>query len=150
MQRDTEDFKLNLLSIVYSSLWYMYLGCIYAWEEWLVPHTLRSEVILQLLGLLCNSFLSDKGWYCGTSMMTLHLTYNCLVSAVIFWQCFQGTNRLHEAWRNQFLHSSSSIGELTTTGHIVRRKNHEKLMSSSTLIAITKLIVTVMKTSSDI
>ena len=47
----------------------MYLGCMYALHEWLVLHTLRSEVILQLLGPLCNSFLSDKGWYCGTSII---------------------------------------------------------------------------------
>ena len=47
----------------------MYLGCIHALDEWLVLHTLRSEVILQLLGPLCNSFLSDKGWYCGTSII---------------------------------------------------------------------------------
>ena len=47
----------------------MYLGCIYALYEWLVLHTLRSEVILQLLGPLCSSLLSDKGWYCGTSII---------------------------------------------------------------------------------
>ena len=48
----------------------MYLGCIYALDEWLVLHTLRSEVILQLLGPLYNSFSSDKGWYCGISIIT--------------------------------------------------------------------------------
>ena len=47
----------------------MYLGCMYALDEWLVLHTLCSEVILQLLGPLCNSLLSDKGWYCGTSII---------------------------------------------------------------------------------
>ena len=47
----------------------MYLGCMYALHEWLVLHTLRSEVILQLLGPLCSSLLSDKGWYCGTSII---------------------------------------------------------------------------------
>ena len=48
----------------------MYLGCIYALDEWLVLHTMRCEVILQLLGPLCKSFLSDKGWYCGASTIT--------------------------------------------------------------------------------
>ena len=48
----------------------MYLGCIYALDECLVLRTLRSEVILHAtFGTPCNSFLSDKGWYCGTSII---------------------------------------------------------------------------------
>ena len=73
-----------------------------------------------------------------------NLTYNnyCLLSAVILSWSFQGANHLHEARRNQFLHTS--FGELAATGGLVRQI-HENLMSSSRFI--TEIIVALMNTS---
>lgn len=61
---------------------------------------------------------------CGClGQTTWHNNY-CLLSAVILWWSFQGANHLHEARRNQFLHTS--IGELTATGGLVRQTNSWK------------------------